>query len=161
MSVFSKANRVFSHGWAPLASFLIVAGIAAFVLQTELGHIRKVENNLDLRTKIGCIRINSILAAENRSNLADFVVFKSTFRFIIQSNKNGPTKNYAKDLDNSAKYKTWTPLVDCAAVTFHYKIPTPVAFTVRRPPAKDLQIPGQNISNPIPLPPKQQPTSKK
>jgi hypothetical protein len=151
MSIFSKLGlfwvrfnermrSIFKNRWAKPIAFLLIAGAVAVILQHEVIHLKALEGEQADRTYVGCVRINTILASDNRSNFADYIAFSASASLIAKDHS-GFSK-YTTELENSAKYKTWTPLVKCSNVTYHYKIPRPVSFTIRKPPAKDLLVLG-------------------
>lgn len=166
-------NRLFSHRFAPLVAFIVIAVAFAIVSQHQLNTIRHTQTAISVTQtqqghiiKSACVRLNIELADENRSHYEDY----DFFTLVYKENQDAAPANAAilkklgvklpanlnKDqalaldrLKHDINGKTWTPLLDCNSVTSaRFHVPQPIAFTHRLPPKSALQVPPQPASNP-------------
>lgn len=101
-----------------------------------------------------CHRLNILRVTDNNSHWADYKYFTLTTRLIKQSLKH-PTQpetqqqkvavqKYLKQLESSAKEKTWIPITKCNPATddpLTYKVPKAIPFYKHLPPKSALTVP--------------------
>lgn len=112
MKLLSVLNKAFSHRFAPLVAFIMIAAVFAMVSQHQLDHLRdtdgrlaQTQNKLALTQKklaltqaeqaaqvhAGCVRLNIELADENNSHFDDFDFYSQ----ILQSNADAASTDAA------------------------------------------------------------------
>lgn len=164
MKLLSRLNYLFSHRYAPLVAFIAIAAVFAVISQHQLNTIRTTQHRLAQTQATqqniiygSCVRLNIALAEENISHSADYHVFTILYTLERGVEKSQHFTKHELKIENaflsplnvSLHEKTWTPLINCNAVSSaRYHIPQPIKFTTRMPPKSALQVPPSPPSNP-------------